>query len=204
MFFTSGQLDPLSYVNLGLNPCSKSACVWPCGSLGFPGFLDRSKSKGIPLFQQYTNDEIQVLDLIREHLLRDTLPMEQPGRLIQDLNHTCVDGQLDHVNSGSLSVGQFENSIPFQAPQPFNVVECQRIANDSSFPTENPREADPKHLMQLLPESSDQNEKSSDPTLSIEPTQVFKTEDLDGISIRSNFLRKLQTDLKRKMPLLQE
>lgn len=171
---------------------------------GFPGFLDRSKSKGIPLFQQRPNDEDQALILISYHLLGDTLPMEQPGRLKHDLNHTCVDGQLDHVNSGSLSVGRFENSIPFQAPQPFNVVEWQRIANDFSFPTENSREADPKHLMQLLPESSDPNEKSSDPTLSIEPAQVCDTEDLDGTSIRSNFLRKLQTDLKRKMPLLQE
>ncbi|GMN73506.1 hypothetical protein TIFTF001_055350, partial [Ficus carica] len=130
---------------------------------GFPGFLDRSKSKGIPLFQQYTNDEIQALDLIRDHLLRDTLPMEQPGRLKQDLNHTCVDGQLDHVNSGSSSVGQFENSIPFQAPQPFNVLQT-----------------DLKRKMPLLQESCSQDTKSPDLTPSIEPAELC-----DSIEVRN-------------------
>ncbi|GMN58026.1 hypothetical protein TIFTF001_027103 [Ficus carica] len=64
-----------------------------------------------------------------------------------------------------------KSNSPFptiQVPQHFNSVE----RSDSLFRKENPREADTKHMMQLLPGSSAQNENCSDPTPSIEPTKA--------------------------------
>ncbi|GMN58021.1 hypothetical protein TIFTF001_027105 [Ficus carica] len=58
------------------------------------------------------------------------------------------------------------------ALQHFDTVEPS-VASDSLFPKENPREANPKHVMQLLPESSDQNEKCPDPRPRPEPAEMF-------------------------------
>ncbi|GMN58011.1 hypothetical protein TIFTF001_027106 [Ficus carica] len=55
--------------------------------------------------------------------------------------------------------------------QPFDTVE-QSVAKDSLILKENPRKADPKCVMRLLAESSDQNERFSDPTPRIEPAKT--------------------------------
>ncbi|GMN58017.1 hypothetical protein TIFTF001_027108 [Ficus carica] len=60
--------------------------------------------------------------------------------------------------------------LAFPSPQPFDTVE-QSVAKDSLIQKENPREADPKRVMQLLPESSNQNERCPDPTPRIEPAK---------------------------------
>ncbi|GMN58024.1 hypothetical protein TIFTF001_027107 [Ficus carica] len=62
--------------------------------------------------------------------------------------------------------------LAFKPLQPFDVAE-QSFVNDRLFQKENPREATPKRVMQLLPESSDQNEKRPDPTPRIEPAEMF-------------------------------
>ncbi|GMN58028.1 hypothetical protein TIFTF001_027104 [Ficus carica] len=95
-------------------------------------------------------------------------PMKILAALFLTLKQCC---KTLSVVTENVLVEKSNSPFPtFQLLQPFNPVEQNRPYD--SFPKENPREADPKCVMQLLPLSNAQNKNYSDPTSTIEPAEV--------------------------------